>query len=366
MMNAALQNAALPAENRREGQIELLRVVSMLLILGHHLAWHGAALQSPNRMNQVIACFLFAGGMAGVNCFVMITGYFQSAFRAKRFFSILLETLFYSVGLTLLSHFLGWRQDVTAQTVWDAALVISRSPYWFVVMYLGLTALLPVLRPGVKAMKKNAHRWVLIFFTVYLSVIPTLTFQNPSSHYFHQLTWFIYLYLLGAYFGKYPSRFTRCAPLHGAVFLISTAFIAASCLWGREHQELFQRVGSRQNFFADKNTVPQLINSCALFLFLANLRVKPVRALTLLSGASFGVYLIHDHSLIRGRIWGNWLKIWQACQLDNFWLTALCAPVLIYLCCAAIDLARKYLLEKPLMKGLSPVLEKIDGWMGKE
>ena len=364
-MNQAMQNNALPAEKRREGQIELFRIVCMLLILGHHLAWHGVAMRSPNRTNQVLATVLFAGGMTGVNGFVLITGYFLTPFKARRFFSILLQTLFYSVGLTLLAHFAGWRNDVTGETVKNAALVITRSPYWFVVMYLGLTAVLPLLQPAVKNMGRNAHLWVLLLSNVYLSVIPTVTFQNPSSQYFHQFTWFLYLYVLGAYFRKFPSKITQCAPLQGILFLAMIAFMALSCLWGNDHQELFQRVGSRQNFFADKNTIPQLLASCGLFLFFANLRVKPYSWLTLLSGASFGVYLIHDHGLIRGQIWGSWAHIWQACQRDDFWVTVLLAPLCIYLACAAIDLLRKYALEKPLLRLANPIFQKLDSWIGR-
>ncbi|MBR3108752.1 MAG: acyltransferase [Clostridia bacterium] len=357
-----LNENTLPSE-RREGSIELLRIVCMLIILGHHLAWHGVAMQSPVQENRVIATFLFAGGMTGVNCFVMITGYFLAPFKAKRFFSTVLQTLFYSVGITLTVKYAGWNQGITDQNIVDSALIITRSPYWFVVMYLGLNAVLPILQPAVKSLGRRAHLWILIVSAVYLSVIPTVTFQNPSNQFFHQITWFFFLYVLGAYFRKYPNRFTRCWPVHGAVFLAIIAVIAGLCLWGKNNVELFQRVGSRQNFFADKNTVPQLVCSIALFLFFTGIRVKPVRLLTLLSGASFGVYLIHDHMYLRGMIWNQWAHVWQSCQGPGFWKTALLVPPVIYLVCSAMDTARKYLLEKPLMKLLDPMFEKIDQYL---
>ena len=358
-----IEKSALPEGTPREGNVELLRIVCMLLILGHHLAWHGAAMQSPLPQNQVIATFLFAGGMTGVNCFVMITGYFLAPFRARRFFMTILQTLFYSVGLTLIMRLTIWGQQVTGETVKNAALIITRSPYWFVVMYLGLNATLPLLQPAVKQMSRNAHLAVLILSGLYLSVIPTVTFQDPSSPFFNQLTWFFFLYVLGAYFRKYPNRFTRCWPLHGAVFLGMVTVIAGLCLWGRSHVEIFQRVGSRQNFFADKNAIPQVVCSIALFLFFTGIRVKPYKVLTLLSGASFGVYLIHDHSLFRTLIWNIYAQIWIACQTPDFWKTALLAPPAIYLACAAADLLRKYLLEKPLVKLLTPTFDKIDSWL---
>ena len=358
-----IEKTALPEGTPREGNIELLRIVCMLIILGHHLAWHGVAMQSPLRENRAIATFLFAGGMTGVNCFVMITGYFLAPFQAKRFFSIILQTLFYSVSLTLVMKYTGWNPAITGQNIVDSALIITRSPYWFVVMYLGLNAVLPILQPAVKNLGKRAHLWILIVSAVYLSVIPTVTFQNPSNPFFHQITWFFFLYVLGAYFRKYPNRFTRCWPVHGVVFLGMIVLITGLCLWGKYYPDLFQRVGSRQNFFADKNAVPQVICSIALFLFFTGIRVKPVKALTLLSGASFGVYLIHDHMYFRNMIWGQWAQVWWACQTPDFWKTALLAPLVIYLGCSVVDILRKYLLEKPLMRLLDPVFETIDQYL---
>lgn len=351
---------ALPASKRREGNIELLRIVCMLMIIGHHLAYHGVAVYAPLQANKVLATVLFSGGMTGVNCFVLITGYFLAPFRARRLVSILLQTLFYSVGLTLLCRWTMWRQDVTDDTVLRSAFVLSRSPYWFVTMYAALTALLPLLQPAVQCLGKRAHAWVLTVAAMYLCVVPTLTLRDPASPYFHQLTWFFFLYVLGAFFRKYPCRFTRCMPLHAVIFALSLAFIALSCLWGEQYPNLFERVASRHRFFADKNTIPQLICSCALFLCFVNLRVRPSALLTALSGASFGVYLIHDHGLLREMIWRTWLQIWTLCQRGDFWLWALLIPPGLYLACALADCLRKYALETPLMKLLSPACQWLD------
>ena len=364
-MSAHPASVALPPEKRRKGNIELLRIVSMLLILAHHMAYHGLAAYSPLWGNKVLATAMFAGGQTGVNCFVLITGYFLAPFRARRFFQTLLQTLFYSLGLTLLCKWTGWRQDVTGDQVLRSALIITRSPYWFVTMYLALTAALPLLQPAVRKMSRGAHRWVLIAAGLYLCVIPTVTFRDPASPYFHQLTWFFFLYLLGAYFRRFPARWMCRTALHGAVFAAMIALMTVACLWGGEHPDLFRQVASRGNFFADKNTVPQLICSCALFLLFAGLRVRPFCWLTALSGASFGVYLIHDHGLLRELIWRTWLPVWTLCQQENFWPIALLIPPGLYLACAAVDCLRKHVLEEPAMKALTPAFAWLDRKLGE-
>ena len=353
-----------PCGQFRTGNIELLRIVCMLLILAHHMVYHSSAMRTSVYGNRVLSLFLFAGGQTGVNCFVLITGYFLAPFKARRLFATLLEALFYSLGLTLLVKWTGWRTDVTDQAVWDSALIVTRSPYWFVTMYLALTSLLPALQPMVKSLGRRAHQWVLALGTLFLCVIPTLTIQRPSTSYFHLLLWFFELYLLGAYFRKFPNRMTRCMPLQGALFVAMIAFIALFSLWGESHLELFQSVASRQNFFADKNTIPQLICSCALFLFFAGLRVPPWKPLLVLSRASFGVYLIHDHNFLRSLLWVNTLQIWQAAQREDYWMTALLAPWLLYLALAAVDLLRQFLLEKPLLQLLDPLFARLDRWIG--
>ena len=189
---------ALSPVKKREGNIELLRIVCMLMIIAHHLAYHGVAMHAPLRTNKVLATVLFSGGMTGVNSFVLITGYFLAPFRAKRLVSILLQTLFYSVGLTLLCRWTGWRQDVTDDAVLRSAFVLARSPYWFVTMYTAMTALLPLLQPAVQRLGQRAHAWVLAVAALYLCVIPTLTFQDPASPYFHQLIWFFFQSILSA------------------------------------------------------------------------------------------------------------------------------------------------------------------------
>lgn len=351
-----------PRLGEREGSIELLRIVCMLLIIAHHMVYHSGAMQTPVQGNKVLSRFLFAGGQTGVNCFVLITGYFLAPFRARRFASVVGQTVFYSLGLTLLVKAAGWAQP-TDERILDSALVISRSPYWFVTMYLGLNLLLPALQPLVMGMSKRRHQWILAVGTIYLCLLPTVTLQRPASPFFHNLTWFCYLYLLGAYFKKHPFRLARCAPLQAGIFLAMITLMGLSSLWGQEHPALFEKVASKHNFFADKNALPQLICSCALFLLFAGRKIKASRGLCLLSGASFGVYLLHDHALLRSVLWGKWLRIFAASQRDNFWMLALLGPVGIYVLGAALDLTRKYVLERPLLSQLDPLFNRLDNWL---
>lgn len=362
MGRRSAKNIPLSRANRREGNIELLRIVSMLLIIAHHMAYHGNAMNAPLEENKALARFLFAGGQTGVNCFVLITGYFLTEFKARRLLSVWLETLFYSLGLTLLAKWTGLATP-SDQQILDSAQVVLRSPYWFVVMYLGLTALLPLLSPAVKNLGKRRFQWVLGMGAVFLSLIPTLTLARPSASYYHLFTWFLYLYLMGAYFRRFPPKIGKRPWLCALIFLLLIAFMALSSLWGEKHAGLFSKVASRHNFFADKNTIPQLLCSCALFLCFSGLKIKAFKGLGLFSSAAFGVYLIHDHVMIRSALWGKWLKIWPICHQEDFWVMALLSPLGIYAACAMADLLRQYLLERPLFRLLEKGCARVDRWI---
>jgi|688.fasta_scaffold20147_5 peptidoglycan/LPS O-acetylase OafA/YrhL len=62
---------------KRNPSLELLRIVSMILIVAHHYVVHGGVYTSTNNlMNELIVQFLLYGGKLGVMIFIMITGYF--------------------------------------------------------------------------------------------------------------------------------------------------------------------------------------------------------------------------------------------------------------------------------------------------
>ena len=100
-----------PVNKQRESSIELLRIVAMLFIIAHHYVTNSGLLL-PNgpvytQFPSIHSCFLLvfgAWGKTGINCFVLITGYFmcRSTIRPKKFLKLLLEYMFYHVLIWLI------------------------------------------------------------------------------------------------------------------------------------------------------------------------------------------------------------------------------------------------------------------------
>ena len=71
----------------RESNIELLRVISMVMIFVYHYCVHGSILKVGSyTINKLVALFLSIGGRVGVNLFILIMGYFMinSKFKIKK------------------------------------------------------------------------------------------------------------------------------------------------------------------------------------------------------------------------------------------------------------------------------------------
>lgn len=85
----------------RNSSFELLRILSILFIILHHYSAHGVPGLTEHALttNKIIEQILSMGGNIGVNCFVLITGYFMTngTLKYKKLLRLILEVFFYSV-----------------------------------------------------------------------------------------------------------------------------------------------------------------------------------------------------------------------------------------------------------------------------
>lgn len=75
------------SDNKRNSNIELLRIISMLMIVAHHYVFYGVeqnynpaisgiVFSSGTLINRCFSLFLLPGGVVGVAVFFIISGYF--------------------------------------------------------------------------------------------------------------------------------------------------------------------------------------------------------------------------------------------------------------------------------------------------
>lgn len=89
----------------RNANIELLRIVSMVLIVLFHFSVHGTWPEGGPLASDTAVEMLSFGGKLGVNCFVLITGYFMvhGHLKVQSLLRVMLQTWFYSFAILAIS-----------------------------------------------------------------------------------------------------------------------------------------------------------------------------------------------------------------------------------------------------------------------
>lgn len=91
-----------------------------------------------------------------------------------------------------------------------------------------------------------------------------------------------------------------------------------------------------------------VILSVLTLISFQKIRLKPNKYVYLVSGATFGVYLIHDSSWIRDYIWNTLFNVASMADSKYFILFMFGVCTLILVVGTVIDVLRKLLIEKPL------------------
>ena len=93
----------------RDSNYELLRIVSMIFIVAWHVILHGKILQQTNDILNFVFNFVMALLVVHVNCFMLITGYYQykSNFKWKKVVSLVLQIAFYNLVINSIFKIFG-------------------------------------------------------------------------------------------------------------------------------------------------------------------------------------------------------------------------------------------------------------------
>lgn len=198
----------------RASNIELLRIISMILIIMHHFSVHGCFPFTPDlTFNKVFLQVFGLGGKAGVVAFVMITGYFMvsSSFKLHKFVKLVGQIWFYSIAMFGVAMGLGL-DTVTSRNMMLALLPIGAMS-WFAQNFLVLYLLTPVINRVLHWLQHTYYIILLVVSTVIWFLMPTVLNLWPNVPHttfgFKHIFSFIVFYSLGAYIKLYGSHITK-------------------------------------------------------------------------------------------------------------------------------------------------------------
>lgn len=335
----------------RKVSFELLRVISMLMIITHHFLEHGDILKNVSLFspNYYVTWMIESLAYVAVNCYVLISGYFliNSKFKIKKLLIIYGQIWFYSVSIFLLLSSIGVT-DFNFKSLLYSLLPISTNQYWFSTIYIAIYLFSPFLNIAIKAMTKKQLQLCIFVSLLMFSLIPNVVFFVDAfgTKYGYSIYWFVCLYLMAAYIRLYytPSyhkkkwlfSYLSCCLL--MVLSRVTLSFATQYILGSAEGDLFYSY----------NSLLVAPASICLFLFFVNwnlIGARVSRIILFISPLTFGVYLIHDNKYVREFLWNSLLKPFIFVDKPMLILYLAVCVLLIYVICSLVEKLRQVIFK---------------------
>lgn len=296
----------------RNSNIELLRIVSMLIIIFHHSFVHSKININDDNIYNILNCtILYIVNILGKgvnNVFILITGYYLIDKKIKNaIFKLIIKTFLYSVTIFIIYILI--EGDFNVEFFLKSIFPISTSSYWFITYYLLLYISIPFINSLVKNLKRKELVSLILLMMVTFSILP------------NNYGWFVTVYLIGGYFRLYNVKISK----H---FLRSSMFCSIYLLI-----ILRLLVGDNISYF---NNFIMLIFIISLFYIVISKKEKYNNIINYISKSVLSVYIIHDNFIVREYLW-RWINLNHFIDKWYFWIYEFIIVSTIFIICLILD-----------------------------
>lgn len=266
----------------------------MLMIVMHHCIVHGLGIDTSAKEisvfhidnAQVIAadiinCFC----ICAVNCFVLISGFFGIRTNAKKIISLVLSLLFYTILFSVVP--LALEGDIS--TALKSCLFLSHSQYWFVIDYLFLMVLTPIINVAFERLPEKMLR-MSIFGLLIISCYFGFIWNHTANNNGYTLLQFILMYCIGRMIAR--SGFSLHRSRAVTVYIVCS-LACGLLMWGLWHYGY-----AHQSWKITYYNNPLLILSAiALFMIFKTFRFQSAK-INRYARYALGIYLFQSSFFI--------------------------------------------------------------------
>lgn len=290
----------------RNSSIELLRIITMYLIVLNHFVIHGGfAFEAQTLSVARFWCYFLAmGGIMGVDVFVLISGYYlisdkRSFFNGKKILKLWGQIIFYSVSIYVTARLLDI-SGVDIHKLPETLFPITYGAWWFASTYFVLYLIHPFINVMLHSIDQAAYKKLLALLFTMWCLIPTITQKSFQGN---NLLWFVTLYCAAGYirlYGLFPKFSVKRWILLFVLSLVlkySTAVIYI--LLGTKIPYFYDN----SMYFYTKESAFTFACALSLFMIFKGLNIKYNKWINVIASATFGVYLIHDNRIVRPILW---------------------------------------------------------------
>ena len=329
----------------RQSNFELLRVFSMFLIILYHLVLYG--IDREVFSSDFVYNFFYSGGKLGVALFIMITGYFivKKDISFRKLFYLEGQVLFFSILSFIIYLFIGG-ENLDGYSLAKTFFPNFMNTYWFFSSYFALYLFLPFINRAIRGFHQKDFRKLLIIGFVFLILIPSLVIFRESIT---SSIYLLYYYLIGAYIRLFSNKkkYKRSYLLFGSVFSYLMIVLFSIVLFKLSFYNVY--LGNYVSSFSGLQSIFVFVSSICIFLYFKDLNLKVSKVINLLGSVSFGVYLFHDHFLMRTILWKNLFRVSMFYESGMFFFYGIFVSVVVYFIAGIIEYVRKRIIDDKIM-----------------
>lgn len=343
--------------------IDLLRIVTMFMIVNLHVFWYGGILKSENlyflsaKYNIVwileIICYV------AVNCYALISGFvgIESRYKYSNIVLLWLRVVFYSISLYLIGCIFGI-VDFNFKTLVTFCFPVVNSKYWYFTAYFCLFFFIPILNSALENMEYKLLRNSIIMIIIIISVLPFIyagdifLTRNGSS-----FVWLMVLYLIGGFIKKYNlhNKFSNSSMIILFAFCIILELASA---YLTSYLDL-KGVTDFKFTLISYTSSTMLLSGISLLIIFSKLKVKSWRKIiAFLSPLCFSVYLIHEHEVFNKRFIVGKSATFLNYSTLKMLLYIIITDIAIFVGCIFIDYFREKLFKKLELKKRLSFIDK--------
>ncbi len=321
--------------------IDLLRIVSMVMIVTLHVLRQGGMLDAaqPGNLSYLAVWTAEALCIGAVNLYALISGFVGVNSKGTRFYklaSMWLQVELYCIISTVIIYCLQPEKLDPAMIV-DRLFPVSTNRYWYFTAYFIMFFFTPIYNKLLNTLNQKQLKYLCCIIFIFASLWPTIwQIDLMELNRGYSFLWLSLLYILGGSANKLRlhekvnSWFMAAAYI--LLSLLGTAFRIAS-------EELDFAVGDG-NLLISYYSANIVAGTFCLFLAGANSKIKakvPVKIIKTLSPLTFGVYIIHTSEYVWNYMIADAFADYMQLRARAMVLAVVATVLLIYLICSAID-----------------------------
>ena len=352
----------------RNASIELLRIIMMMQIIFLHISEYGNYTKIADIIGgktELMYWVIWLMCRCPVYIFIIIMGYYLSTstqgFSRSRILKCYIPMYFYSITIPIIYGIFRPEEINKIAIIKGFFPLISRT-WYFMTLYILVLFLSPYLNRMIRDLDRK-HFLLLIGFAFCLfSVWQPLSMLEPFESIIgikkilftqggKSLYDFIYMYLLGAYIRRFHIFTTHERCSDNSIWNRPIIYLAGFLLLGLINVFLvynYPDIGIED--IVGYNDNPLVVMQClCLFRIFENLDIsrytKLSRCINYISAGNLGIYMIHEHPLIRKLIWEEIFDIDKLSFYSDgiYFIRFIFIIMLIYSSCWIIDWLRRKL-----------------------